>query len=253
MLYFDETPVPGSSPQDIDMELAYRFLQSDRDITPTTLHKLNVTTEDEDGELRITVGGALLCTRHPRQWLPNAYIQAVHYAGERHDINYQIDARDCGGTLDRQIFDALQFIRRNMRIRAIKKTGRVDRPQFSERAIFEALTNAVAHRDYSMSGARIRLHLFPDRLELYVPGSLANTLTIDSMYLRQFSRNQLIVSLLGRSQMPQEEELGRSYIMDRRGDGLPIIREECLALSGRLPDYMLIDKSELRLIMWAAN
>ena len=254
VIRFDETRVPGSSPDDIDSELAHRFLRPEADVTLTTLRKLGVVANDEEGVARITVSGALLCTRDPATWLPHAFVQAVSYAGERPDINYQIDARDFGGPLDDQIFAALHFVRRNMLVRATKRTGRVDRPQFSERAVFEALANAVAHRDYSMGGARIRLHMFADRLEIYVPGALANTLTTDSMHLRQYSRNELIVSLLARCPMPAGgESLGRSHIMDRRGDGVPVIRERSRELSGRLPDYELIDDSELRLVIWAAT
>ena len=95
--------------------------------------------------------------------------------------------------------------------------------------------------------------MFADRLELYVPGALANTLTTDSMHLRQYSRNELIVSLLARCPMPAGESLGRSHIMDRRGDGVPVIRERSRQLSGRLPEYELIDDSELRLVIWAAT
>ena len=40
--------------------------------------------------------------------------------------------------------------------------------------------------------------------------------------------------------------------MNRRGDGVRIIREECRQLSGRLPEYSLVDDSELRLVIWAA-
>ena len=167
-------------------------------------------------------------------------------------MNYQTDARDISGPLEAQIFDALRFVRRNMLVRATKRTARLDRPQFSERAVFEAVANAVAHRDYSMAGARIRLHMFADRLELYVPGSLANTLTTDSMHLRQYSRNELIVSLLARCPIPAEESLGRLRIMDRRGDGVPIILGESAELSGRVPEYRMIDESELQLVVWAA-
>ena len=42
----------------------------------------------------IRVAGVLLCTGEPGQWMPHAQIQAVSYAGERQDINYQSDARD---------------------------------------------------------------------------------------------------------------------------------------------------------------
>ena len=34
-------------------------------------------------------------------------------------------------------------------------------------AVFEAVVNAVVHRDYSVYGSRIRLHLFTDRLEIF--------------------------------------------------------------------------------------
>ena len=146
--------------------------------------------------------------------------------------------------------EALHFVKRNMRVSATKAIARVERPQFSERAVFEALVNAVAHRDYSMAGARVRLHVFRDRLELYVPGDLANTLTTDSIRLRQYSRNELIVSLLARCEVPESAELGRTRMMERRGDGVPIILDESYELSGREPEYSLIDDSELRLIIW---
>ena len=107
----------------------------------------------------------------------------------------------------------------------------------------------MAHRDYSMAGSRIRLHMFSDRLELSVPGALANTLTPDSLHLRQASRNELIVSLL--AHCPARTGLGRTRMMDRRGDGVPIILKECAELSGRTPTYALIDDAELRLVMWA--
>lgn len=253
IIRFDETPIPGSTPEDLSGRLVRRFLSPDAEVTPTALRKLRLVAYDEDDVARITVSGALLCSSSPTDWMPHAYVQAVSYAGERRDVNYQTDARDIGGPLDNQIFQALRFVRRNMLVRATKKTARVDRPQFSERAVFEALANAVAHRDYSMAGARIRLHMFADRLELYVPGSLANTLTTDSMHLRQYSRNELIVSMLARCSVPADESLGRSRIMDRRGDGVPIILGDSTDLSGRVPEYTIIDESELRLVVWAAS
>ena len=149
--------------------------------------------------------------------------------------------------------EALYFVDRNMLVNATKEVARAERPQFSERAVFEALVNAVAHRDYSMAGARVRLHMFRNRIELYVPGPLANTLTTDSMHLRQYSRNELIVSLLTRCTMPSTATLDRTHMMERRGDGVPIILEESYELSGTYPEYTLLDDSELRLVIWAAG
>ena len=251
LIRFDESAVPNTAPGDLDHALTRRFLRDElvdeEGVTDDMAGKLRVATEDPEGPRRLTVAGVLLCTLDPQRWLPHAYVQAVSYAGERTDVEYQTDARDIHGPLDRQIDEGLHFVRRNMLVRATKTTARIESPQFSERAVFEALVNAVAHRDYSMAGSRIRLHLFGDRLELHVPGGLANTLTPDTLHLRQSSRNELIVSLLARC--PAPAGLGRSNLMDRRGDGLPIIRRETRELSGRLPEYTLIDQDELRLII----
>ena len=251
---FDESIVPGTRRDDLHDALTERFLHSDATVehdmaVDDVLRKLRIVDDADDGAMALTLAGALLCTEQPQRWLPHAYVQAVGYAGERADMDYQVDARDIGGPLDAQVVEALHFVRRNMLVSATKRTARVERPQFSERAVFEALVNAVAHRDYSMAGSRIRLHMFSDRLELSVPGALANTLTPDSLHLRQASRNELIVSLLARC--PAATGVGRTRMMDRRGDGVPIILKECAELSGRPPTYALIDDAELRLVMWA--
>ena len=252
LIRFDESVVPGTRVTDLDDELSSRFLPGGDIVGDTYLEKLRIAATDEDGALRLTVAGVLMCTSDPGRWLPHAQTQVVSYASTRSDVNYQIDARDLVGPLDSQIVEALHFVKRNMRVAATKAVARVDRPQFSERAVFEALVNAVAHRDYSMAGARIRLHLFRDRLELYVPGDLANTLTPDSIHLRQYSRNELIVSLLARCEVPESAGIGRTHLMERRGDGVPIILTESSELSGRQPEYSVIDESEVRLVIWGA-
>ncbi len=253
MIRFDESVVPGTSVDDLEVALASRFLRPGSMLDEDGLRKLRVVASDEDGFSRLTVAGVLMCTSTPVNWLPHAQIQAVSYAGERSDVNYQTDARDLDGPLDSQVVEALHFVNRNMLISAVKEVARRDRPQFSQRAVFEALVNAVAHRDYSMAGARVRLHMFRDRIELYVPGALANTLTPDSMHLRQYSRNELIVSLLARCAVPGSSGIDRTHMMERRGDGVPIILDESYKLSGTYPEYTLIDDSELRLIIWSAD
>ncbi len=249
IIRFDETIVPRTAQSDLHYGLTKRFISDE--LSDDTLRKLRILADDNDGVERLTIAGALLCTGEPQRWLPHAYIQMVSYAGDRTDRDYQTDARDIIGPLDQQVSEALHFVRRNMMIRATKTTARSDKPQFSERAVFEALVNAVAHRDYSMAGSRIRLHMFADRLELYVPGALANTMTPESMHLRQSSRNELVVSFLARC--PAPSGLDRLRLMDVRGDGVPIIRNECKRLSGHLPEYSLLDESELRLIIRAAS
>ena len=249
IMAFDESPVPGTNPENLDKSAAERFVSEEANFD-VAVRKLGLIVEDVDGVARLSVGGVLLCTSRPQRWLRAAYIQAVLYAGDRLDEHYQTDAQDIAGPLDTQVSQAFDFVRRNMRIGAVKRLGREDFAQYSERAVFEALVNAVAHRDYSIAGSRIRLHMFADRIELSVPGGLANTLTTDVLHLRQATRNPLVVSLLARC--PSHPEFPRQKLMEQRGDGVPRIRQETLSLAGRLPEYSLIGDSELRLVLPAA-
>lgn len=189
----------------------------------------------------------------PRVFLSSAFIQAVRYRWKERNAAHQIDALDIVGPLDIQIREACKFVERNMRIYAVKAPNRIETPQYSTNAVFEAVTNAVAHRDYSIFGAKIRLHVFSDRLELYSPGTIPNTMTVESLSERQSSRNELISSLLARCPM-NYNAVGsrREFIMDRRGEGVPIIITESEELSGRRPEYKLLDDAELKLTIFAA-
>jgi len=250
LIRFDETLVPGTTLQDIDRSLVKRFLRHD---TPESdqLRKLHLSAT-EDGETGLSLSGTLLLTQNPTQWLGNAYIQCVYYSGAERDANDQLDAADFTGPLDQQINDAFEFVRKNMRIGAVKKVGRQDLPQYDLGAVFEAIVNAVAHRDYSMTGRRIRLHMFFDRLELYSPGALPNSLSLDGLMENTVTRNETIVNLLSRYYNAREEA-GRQALIERRGEGVPKIIKASEALSGKRPEYRLIDDDELLLTIYAAN
>ena len=200
------------------------------------------------------MAGVLLCSDHPERFLPNAFIEAVRYRGLRQDSNYQTDAQKICGPLDHQIKQAMSFLKRNQTVMATKEPHRIETSQFSERAVFEAVVNAVAHRDYSISGSKIRFFMFDDRLEIYSPGALPNTVTIESIALRQATRNELITSLLAETPVAETVgDVGRGYYMEKRGDGVPIIFNESVRLSGKKPAYRLIDDSELLLTIFSAG
>jgi predicted HTH transcriptional regulator len=254
LIRFEEQAVPDTSLADLDEALWRRFIGAGPDDPATTLRKMKILTEDEAGRERATVAGELMCSRGPERWLPGAFIQAVRYRGICQDSNYQLDAQEITGPLDAQVRGALAFVRRNMRIAARKTPAREDQPQYSIRAVFEALVNAVAHRDYSIYGSKIRLFLFDDRMELYSPGPLPNTVTIESMALRQSTRNELITTLLAKCAIDGPSgEVGRRFYMEKRGDGVPIIMAETRKLCDREPIYRLIDDAELLLTIWAAT
>ncbi|MCL2824151.1 MAG: putative DNA binding domain-containing protein [Polyangiaceae bacterium] len=263
MIRFDETPIAGATLADLDEVLWQRFAPSEHPDRPEImLGKLAMAAHDEQKAWRPTVAGVLLGSDAPHRFLPTAFIQAVAYQGTdvvpAGELTYQRDAQDIKGPLDRQILDACAFVRKNMKVRAYKCAdgGRVDEPQYDIRAIFEAVTNAVAHRDYSMAGAKVRLRMFGDRLELYSPGMLANTMTPESLPYRQAARNETLSSLLARCPIPDNDRAlapTRRTMMDKRGEGVRIILDASERLTGKRPEYRLIDDSELLLTIFAWN
>ena len=254
LIRFEEQPVPLSGMDDLSEQLWKKYTTRSDDPPETVLLKRSLMSKEESGTVVASVAGVLFCCENPECFFPNAFIQAVRYRGVRQDGNYQTDAQDICGPLDQQIKQTMAFIKRNQAVAATKGPHRVEKPQFSERAVFEAVVNAVAHRDYSVYGSKIRLFMFDDRLEIYSPGDLPNTITVDSMALRQSTRNELITSLLAETQVAETiGDVGRNFYMEKRGDGVPIILCESEQLSGKTPVYKLIDDSELLLTIYSSS
>lgn len=264
IIRFDEQAVPGACLDDLDPALWERFrtARSMDEARESFLTKLGLArVEDDSVVARPTVAGVLLAAPDPRRFLPNAFIQAVAYRGTTvvpasEASDYQLDAADLHGPIDQQVLDALRFVRRNMRVGATKGVGRRDVPQYDVTAVFEALVNAVAHRDYSIHGSKIRLRMFADRLELATPGALPNTMSVESLPLRQAARNEVLTSMLARTPIPDElarRESERTSFMDKRGEGVAIILERSEQLSGRRPVYHVVDDAELQLTIYAAD
>ena len=135
----DSQTVANTGARTLSSELWRRYASSrTNEPAEVTLDKLKFVKADRAGALRATVGGVLLACEEPRQWRPNAYIQAVCYASDQMDANRQLDAQDIGGPLDQQIRDAMRFVARNRRVAAHKHPARNDIPQYSDRAVFEA-------------------------------------------------------------------------------------------------------------------
>ena len=253
---FDEQFVPNTNKDTLKEPLYLRFITegaTEREQIENLLLKRRLLVK-EGQEYRASVAGVLMCSDTPDDYLYNSFIQAVFYNGEEKDANYQIDAKDFKGPLDQQIVDAFKFVQRYNQVSARKEIGRIERAQYSMRAVFEAIVNAVVHRDYSKTGSKIRLFMFADRLELYSPGALANTLTVDDLPYNQATRNELLARLLSEITLDDDmsKQVVRRHFLERRGEGVRIILDESETLSGKVPVYELFGE-ELRLTIFAAK
>jgi ATP-dependent DNA helicase RecG len=163
------------------------------------------------GRLAPSHGGLILFGRDaPRQRLfPEARVSCARFRGaERVDF---LDRLDIEGTVLEALEETPKFIRRNTRMAArIVTLRRQDIPEYPDIALREVLVNAVAHADYSLTGMRIRVAIYADRLEVENPGMLPFGMTLDDLKADVSRiRNRVIVRVL--RELGMVEEWGTGY------------------------------------------
>lgn len=218
MLQFDETPVIKASANSIDKEKVDSYLAelgqsplNDKNDKALERELINLSILlDVDNTLYPTLGGILAFGKNPQKYFPSYNIQCGAYKGENF-LSDTVREKDLKGTLDELIEDAIAFLKLTMPQNQILERGikRKDEYLYPVEALREGIVNAVSHRDYTISGTAVRLFLFSNRLEIRSPGGLSNTLTLENIQYRQFTRNQMIASFLA----------GYGY-MERRGKGI---------------------------------
>ncbi len=225
ILQLDETPVMKASLQSIDItkvntflaKLSQSLLNEESDLPLVhELINLSILVEVDDTQ-RPSLGGILAFGKNPQKYFPSYNIQCGAYNGE--DLAADtIREKDLTGTLDELIEDAIAFLKLTMPQSPIleRDIQRKDNYLYPVEALREAIVNALCHRDYTITGAAIRLLMFTNRLEIRSPGGLPNTLTEENMLYRQFTRNQMIASFL----------TGYGY-MERRGKGMLRMIKSC--------------------------
>lgn len=158
-----------------------------------------------------TFAGLLLFGREPERWVRGAAIDMARFSGT--EMSDTFARQTITGTLPHQLRQAEAFLVDNMRTTVRMGAGltREERQMFPIAAAREALVNAVAHRDYDITGDQVRVLLFADRLEVNSPGHLPGPVTVDNIVDERFSRNEVIVQVL--ADMGFIERLG--YGIDR--------------------------------------
>jgi ATP-dependent DNA helicase RecG len=100
-----------------------------------------------------------------------------------------------------------------------------DVPTFNEVVVREAVLNAVAHRDYRLGGS-IFIRQYPRKLEITSPGGFPPGITPENILWRQLPRNRRIA-----------EALARCGLVERSGQGVNRMFEECIKESKPRPDF----------------
>ena len=254
-------PVLGTSETDLDKRRLldyFRRVRGDGAIpspeTPEWSRLLcNLELAVEIGDVTYaTVDGILLFGPEAGRYVPQSGIRALCYLGSVPDYAARADEHLRGpllplggandiiyetGIVDR----AWDFVRRNTVITAhLDGPRRVERWDYPEVAVRELVVNAVAHRDYSITGTDVELTIFDDRLEVRSPGRLPNSVTTEAVKSGvRFARNQTLVNFM------------RDYrYVDARGMGiLHKVLPAMNAHNGTEPDF-IADEHSFTVRLW---
>ena len=158
-----------------------------------------------------SVNGLLLFGKEPQLFLPHSRAIFVKFAdvqprGPGGSFGYG-RREEFTGPLPQIIDRAWRVIWEEMDKRAaVRGLHRQEETEYPQSAVREALVNAVAHRDYRLTGRSIEIRMYTDRLEITSPGGLPAHITLDNIVEEHYSRNPRLVN--GLFQWGYIEELG---------------------------------------------
>ena len=145
---------------------------------------------------RPTYAGLLLFGIDPQSWVRGAEVLAVRYAGAT--IGDVFTRQAITGRLPDQIRQAEMFVADNLSRQAKVKEGwqREEETAYPPAMLREAVVNAIAHRDYRITGNQVLLLMFGDRIEVHSPGRLPGHVTLANFVHERYSRNEAIMQVL---------------------------------------------------------
>ena len=112
-----------------------------------------------------------------------------------------LDSAEYSGSLIILLNEGVSFVKRNMKTRW-KKTAnsRIEMPDYCERSVFEALVNALIHRDYLILGSEVHIDIYDDHLTITSPGGMADGTRIQERDISNVSstrRNPALADIFG--------------------------------------------------------
>jgi ATP-dependent DNA helicase RecG len=212
---FETQPVVGSTRDDLDEDVIGDYVERRQARNPRhtilpkdkLLQQIGALSDD----LTPTISGMLLFGKEPQLFLPQSRAIFVKFAdtgprGPEGSFGYGRREEFIGplpGIIDR----AWRVIWEEMDKRAaVRGLQRQEETEYPSSAVREALVNAVAHRDYRLTGRSIEIRMYTDRMEITSPGGLPAHITLDNIVEEHYSRNPRLVN--GLYQWGYIEELG---------------------------------------------
>lgn len=231
---FDARPCARAALRDLSVERMAWFVQQAREERGFPL-KTHTAPRTLLTHLNLLHGvtpvhaALLLFSPHPRRFIPGAEVKCVHFHGTKVERPVP-DQKNFQGDIFVQADQARDFVLSKLaRSRGVREKSSAASAKYEipPDAVFEAIVNAVCHRDYN-STAAVEVRVFSDRVEVWNPGRLPANLTV--ALLRQDHSSVPSNPLLA-------DPLYQVRYIERLGTGVPMMIEKCREAELPAPDF----------------
>jgi len=231
---FDAAAVHNATVEDISPDKVEWFLERAQDMrdyalsnkTPVAdvLTHLNLLDRGIPNHAAI-----LLFGKAPQRFLISSELKCMHFhtlTKSKPIPSYQIYKGTVFDLVDQAIDFVMSKLNRSVGTRALGPQAPVEY-DIPEEVVAEGIVNAVAHRDYA-SNASVEVQLFPDRLEIWNPGTVHPPLTLEKLYHPHASQpnNPLIA-----------EPLFLTKYIEKAGTGTVDMLDRCRAAGMKQPEF----------------
>ena len=187
----------------------------------------------------------VLFAKDPRDFLRGAAVRLVRRIGVGPQTGPSAERVECAGPFADTIACCLDFITRHGgQMEAVTGLRREALPTYPTVVVREAIVNALAHRDYGLSGATVDVTVWDDRVEVKSPGPLPGHITVDNMRQEHYSRNPRIMGVLNTLGYVEEygEGVDRMFReMESRLMEPPVFEATADSVTLTLRNRMLVD------------
>lgn len=234
---WDRRPNPKATTSDVDLIIFREYLQlmgmwdpangvekylsnseSLSAFVPPLMHRENVTNS-----LRPLNFSLLLFNENPARFFPGAYSILSVYPGEDRSAPIA-DRTEITGSIVQQAKQLLARLNIESTTAFDKTSPHPNQTKYPQRAIQEAVVNALVHRDYE-SDQPLRITIFSDRVEINSPGSLPRAVDKKLFLVGEatpYWRNQTLAFFFNKLQLAQAEGQGiPTIIRTMREEGCP--------------------------------
>ena len=202
---WDDTPMDHANIEDIDGTAVASFLKAaiksgriypaaDKDDLNTFLQNLELITPD--GKLK--AAAILLFGKKPMRYFIHSYFKIGRFGTSDADLRFQDTVE---GNIFEMVDKVIRLLKDRYLISPISYEGiqRIEKLEYPEAALREAVLNAIVHKDYTST--TIQLSVYDDKVMLWNPGKLPADIPLEKLKEKHAShpRNKHVAEVFFRA------------------------------------------------------